>query len=248
MAAHSNAINPCVYSSRINYPKTTKAKIDNSTVSQSVCSTERFAKLKFEAVSARNESVPYVNSTIRDPNNNPHGYIVEKDRIKLLNNTIDVNRFAATEGDFSLDTLEHLPTAQNLNHKMVASMNDSQEFSVKLLETSVDNSVVNNSRMVNQYGHLEISAEVSPFRGGSMNQSKLDATVVKQEKVQTVRNKHLELDKKYIANTFRDKNAYPLSASTTPKSSLLNKILKEKPLSKEINHASKSKSKQEQVK
>ncbi len=104
--------------------------------------------------------------------------------------------------------------------------------------------------MVNPYGHLEISAEVSPFRGGSMNQSKLDATIIKQEKVQTVRNKHLELDKKYIANTFRDKNnnGYPLSASTTPKSSLLNKILKEKPLSKEINHASKAKSKQEQVK
>jgi len=264
----SSNINNCIYSSRINYPKTTKAKMENNFVSQSVCSTERFAKLKFEAVSARHESATYVNSTIRDAANTninhsanntmgPQGYIVEKDRVKFLNNTLDVNRLAATEGDFSLDTLEHLPS-HNMNHKMVASMNDSQEFSVKLLETSVDNSVINHSKLVNPYNHLEISTgnEVSPFRGGSLNHSKIDSVVTsvstkhadKQEKVQSVRNKHLELDKKYISNTFRDKNAYPHSASTTPKSSLLTKILKEKPLSKEINYASKIKAKQEQVK
>jgi len=242
--------------------------MENNFVSQSVCSTERFAKLKFEAVSARHESATYVNSTIRDAANTninhsanntmgPQGYIVEKDRVKFLNNTLDVNRLAATEGDFSLDTLEHLPS-HNMNHKMVASMNDSQEFSVKLLETSVDNSVINHSKLVNPYNYLEISTgnEVSPFRGGSLNHSKIDSVVTsvstkhsdKQEKVQSVRNKHLELDKKYISNTFRDKNAYPNSASTTPKSSLLTKILKEKPLSKEINYASKIKAKQEQVK
>jgi len=237
-----------VNSSRFNYPKTTKAKIDNL-MSHSVCSTERFGKLKFEPVSERNMGAHFRHI---DRENSPkfasNGFSVERDQIKFLNNTVEIKgkKSTITEADFSMDNYEHRQSSQ-----LAISNNESHEFSVKLLETSVCNSIANNPKVGLVLRSYEISPDVSQSRATPVHEKKSEISkkyTEKQEKTQTIRSKQLELDKKYMSNTFRDKNNHSFSATTTPKSTLLSKILKDKPIIKDSVYTNKQKAKQDYIK
>jgi len=169
-------------------------------------------------------------------------------QLKSLNNTVEFKgkKSAITEADFSIDNYEHRQSS-----KLAVSNNESHEFSVKLLETSVCNSITTNPKSGLVLKSYEISPDVSQYRATPVHEKKSDISkkyTDYQEKAQTIRSKQLELDKKYISNTFRDKNNHSFSATTTPKNSLLSKILKDKPIMKDSIYSNKQKAKQDYMK
>jgi len=146
------------------------------------------------------------------------------------------------ESDFSIEMLENVPS------KTVGSITDSQELSVKLLETSLCNSVSYQGGP--GVRSPEKSPDVSQYKIPSYNEKKVDPykKYKKQEKIMSLKSKPLELDNKKLTSiSFRDAN-YSFSATTSPKHNLLSKILKDKPIVKETLYGQNNKIKQDQKK
>jgi len=223
-----HSANNVTTASRISYPRDSKPKVNNlvSPVSPAGCNSERLAQHKFGITSERHRDIPFKSSE-REINQTigAKRHSIDNDKIKPLNHTGEGKdkRFNMRESDFLLEAFEQMQ-----NSKVGASMNQSQDFGGKFLETSLSTSMSNKPNLVIRT--TEKSPDISQYRVTNEKRSDVSKkTIEKQEKAQISKTKTLESDKR-LPKSFRDNNSYSFSATTTPKHTLLSKLLKDKPL------------------
>ncbi len=161
-------------------------------------------------------------------------------------NDLKGRKSSITEVNFSVDIDQ-----QRQSSKQGIFHNESNDFSLKLLETSVCNSTTN-SKVPTVLKSYEMSPDISLYRTTPVNDRKADISRNYGEKNE-IKSRILDQSRISISssnqnNTLREKNQFSLFSSTTPKSSILNKMLTEKPEVKDSVYQKKQKTKHDQTK
>ena len=155
-------------------------------------------------------------------------YSIEREKDKIFNSTLEFKTKGAIFKDFGLrhNTVDHTQVS-----RVIDSFQDSQDLGVKTLETSssvFSSSVPNKAVLVHR--PKEKSSEVNMHKTNLIDEKRAGInkkSIEKQEKINRLRAKPLEVDTDDPPKSLLD-TVYSLSASNTPKSYLLNLMLKDK--------------------